>query len=1018
MADIIQHIYQFKRGTAARWMEINPILKQGEPGFEYDTGKLKLGDGFTPWKDLPYVQQEIILEDNLSYEIVEGALADIEHPSSNTIYLLKTNESENNIYEEYMYINNKWELIGTTKIDLTNYVTTDQLNDEVEYALNEAKINGDFKGETGPIGPQGPAGPQGDQGPKGDKGDQGIQGPKGETGPEGPQGTPGVQGIEGPQGPEGKQGPKGDKGDIGETGPKGQDGISTTHSWNGTVLTITSASGTSAADLKGPQGQTGNDGLTPEIKNDYWWIGNTNTGVRAKGETGLKGENGLTPFINDDGNWQIGETDTGIAAQGEPGAPGTNGKDGTSIAIASIVESTADGGENVVTFSDGQNITIKNGSKGTKGDPGKDGADGATGPQGPAYTLTETDKNTIVKATIEALETNSSTPGFIVEEAQTVADLAINKINSRCLISAFISDIHLESNKNASELSLQLAAAGIEEIRKIIPLDFVADLGDNGEEKTSHNFIYKNLYNSILGTNSFWLRGNHEGSAYNYSEGTGYEQLVTDDDVYNYVGIKNKGHVINADDRRGIYGYKDFDDLRLRVIYLNTSEGYSNYSDIDKNDSEKIIMTDTQITWLTNKALDFKDKEEISKWKILLISHVPLDWKPDLNSNSPIEKVITALNNYTGEATIVGSIHGHTHNCGTGVITLDNGKKFPRFAIPNICAARYNEYASRENTLNWGEFQDNENKTTPIYYYKEPSDKGATQFCIVVTDLENEQFYAINFGAISAYSGTEDSKTNVKNLRARIIPFDGSAITEETGAAVKEITVAYSGPEEVEIGTPIEELRKYLTVTAIYNDDTSSITTGYSLSGSISIIGNNIITVSYNGKTTTFIVIGKEKEVIVTYTNQIPKSTDTDGSIYNGIGYKENTRYSNSSQDIVEKTGFDMTGFIELQLDENSSAKGNVVRMKNIEFVWNSDISLTFYIDRTIVPSLLITGTSPIEEYRNKLIQPIYDANNNLIEFTILDNTGYNEFKNCKYMRICGQNIDSTSIVTVNEEIE
>ena len=30
-----------------------------------------------------------------------------------------------------------------------------------------------------------------------------------------------------------------------------------THSWNGTVLTITSDSGTSSADLKGPQGDTG-----------------------------------------------------------------------------------------------------------------------------------------------------------------------------------------------------------------------------------------------------------------------------------------------------------------------------------------------------------------------------------------------------------------------------------------------------------------------------------------------------------------------------------------------------------------------------------------------------------------------------------------------------------------------------------------------------------------------------------------------------------------------------------------
>ncbi len=67
MAQVVQHTYQFKRGTAQRWVEVNPILKQGEPGFEYDTGKLKIGDGFTPWLGLPYIngaqvngQEEII----------------------------------------------------------------------------------------------------------------------------------------------------------------------------------------------------------------------------------------------------------------------------------------------------------------------------------------------------------------------------------------------------------------------------------------------------------------------------------------------------------------------------------------------------------------------------------------------------------------------------------------------------------------------------------------------------------------------------------------------------------------------------------------------------------------------------------------------------------------------------------------------------------------------------------------------------------------------------------------------
>jgi hypothetical protein len=34
-------------------------LRQGEPGFEYDTGKLKIGDGFTPWTSLPYINGEV-----------------------------------------------------------------------------------------------------------------------------------------------------------------------------------------------------------------------------------------------------------------------------------------------------------------------------------------------------------------------------------------------------------------------------------------------------------------------------------------------------------------------------------------------------------------------------------------------------------------------------------------------------------------------------------------------------------------------------------------------------------------------------------------------------------------------------------------------------------------------------------------------------------------------------------------------------------------------------------------------
>lgn len=52
----INSTFRLKRGTAARWASVNPILEQGEPGFVYDSNRLKIGDGVTPWNDLPYIE--------------------------------------------------------------------------------------------------------------------------------------------------------------------------------------------------------------------------------------------------------------------------------------------------------------------------------------------------------------------------------------------------------------------------------------------------------------------------------------------------------------------------------------------------------------------------------------------------------------------------------------------------------------------------------------------------------------------------------------------------------------------------------------------------------------------------------------------------------------------------------------------------------------------------------------------------------------------------------------------------
>lgn len=45
---------QQRRGPAAEWLSVNPVLASGEVGFEEDTGQFKIGNGSLAWGDLPY----------------------------------------------------------------------------------------------------------------------------------------------------------------------------------------------------------------------------------------------------------------------------------------------------------------------------------------------------------------------------------------------------------------------------------------------------------------------------------------------------------------------------------------------------------------------------------------------------------------------------------------------------------------------------------------------------------------------------------------------------------------------------------------------------------------------------------------------------------------------------------------------------------------------------------------------------------------------------------------------------
>lgn len=233
------------------------------------------------------------------------------------------------------------------------------------------------------------------------------------------------------------------KGRDGIDGKDGRDGVNATHEWDGTTLRVTSASGTSSADLKGepgkdftygdftaeqleslrgpigPRGYTGEkgdpgqpgsagrDGVSPTVS-----VTDTEAGHRVavtdlngtksfdvlngqKGDKGDRGEAGYTPvkgvdyFDGEDGKdgtmtFEELTEEQKASLKGKDGVSCTHSWNGTTLSV---------------TSASGTSSADLKGDKGDKGD---------TGATGPAYTLTDTDKNSIATAV-----KNSTTPASI-----------------------------------------------------------------------------------------------------------------------------------------------------------------------------------------------------------------------------------------------------------------------------------------------------------------------------------------------------------------------------------------------------------------------------------------------------------------------------------------------------------------------------------------------------------------------------------------------------------------------------
>ena len=159
---------------------------------------------------------------------------------------------------------------------------------------------------------------------------------------------------------------------------------------------------------------------------------------------------------------------------------------------------------------------------------------------------------------------------------------------------------------------------------------------------------------------------------------------------------------------------------------------------------------------------------------------------------------------------------------------------------------------------------------TPHYQTKYPHSSGITSYEVSKAIREVCEKYAIpvydNFVLSGIYSTNLSTFTTDnchwndiahemvgKNLAKFVTDSFRYVYNGETEVTLTNISATYVGGD-VTVGTAITELTG-IVVTAHYSDGSTKTVTGYTLSGKI-VEGENSITVSYGGKTTTFTVTG------------------------------------------------------------------------------------------------------------------------------------------------------------------
>ena len=434
-----------------------------------------------------------------------------------------------------------------------------------------------------------------------------------------------------------------------------------------------------------------------------------------------------------------------------------------------------------------------------------------------------------------------------------------------------MSDSHQLDTSDAIVTGNKHAGMAAKALAYIMPnIDFACFLGDYtaggstttlAEGRQHIKEINANIDEAFSGIPQFRTLGNHDSLQYSKAQNG---SVLTAAELYSMVGAYNSGATMGSTTEG--YCYRDFESKKLRVICLNTAEA-----------TEKEYVSDAQKLWFANtlKAVGAK-----SGWKVLILSHHPLDWGGVCILSNIVKAYVDGSSitvssgntiNFSGNnsAKILAAIHGHVHcfkAAKLNSIAGNVGTEYNvwRVATPNMCFSRNNEYGQNNKAEYYGiEFGED---TT---YNKTAGTANDTAFVVNVVNPSEEKIYSFCYGAgydREIFTGTV------------IIPTTGITLDQTSGTLTEGDTVTLTATVSPDNAT-------YKSVTwTTSNSAVATVTDGVVTAlkaGSATITAKTV-----DGFSATYTLT--VEAVQVNYTNLVPTAQAIDSTDpYNGTGYHD-----------------------------------------------------------------------------------------------------------------------------------